>query len=120
MEVVDVLIDGRDLRELVRAVELLQATADDQPDLAGSYEAIPLEEWPRPRAGERERVTVLGCSCGVTECWPLRVRITVRPGTVVWSDFQQPNRGWTYEGLGPFTFAREPYETAVAAVADHG
>jgi hypothetical protein len=59
---------------------------------------------------------VLGCTCGVSECWPLLVRITRKGGTVVWSDFRQPNRAWKHERLGPFTFAREQYEAALAAV----
>lgn len=114
---VEVRIDGRDLRELVRAVELPQATADGQPDLAGSYEGLPPEEWTAPAAGDRQgRVAVLGCTCGVSECWPLLARVTRRAGTVVWSDFRQPNRGWTHDRLGPFTFAQPAYDAAVAAV----
>lgn len=114
---VDVVIDGRDLLDRVRALEAPQASADGQPELAGSYTGIPAYEWAYlPDEDDEGRVAVLGCTCGVVACWPLLVRITWKAGTVVWSDFQQPNRGWSYERLGPFTFAREQYETAVAAV----
>lgn len=115
---VEVHVDGRDLRELVRDVELPQAAADGQPDLAGSYDGLPPEEWAAPAAGDRQgRVAVLGCTCGVSECWPLLAYVTRTADTVVWSGFRQPNRSWTHAGLGPFTFGREQYEAAVAAVA---
>jgi hypothetical protein len=116
--VVHVFIDGRDLLELVRRVELPQAAADAQPELAVSYQGLSPEEWKDlPEQYGDGRAAVLCCECGEAACWPLRVRITWRKDTVVWSDFEQPHRGWTYEKLGPFVFRREEYERAVAAVA---
>ena len=115
VRLVHVVIDGRDLLHRVKEVELPQATADGHPDIAGSYDALTAEEWETlPAQYGDGRAAVLGCECGVAECWPLRVRITWRDDTVVWSDFEQPNRPWSYERLGPFVFAREPYEQAVA------
>lgn len=116
--VVHVFVDGRDLLELVRRVELPQAAADGQPGIAGTYQGLDPEEWRElPEQYGDGRAAVLGCECGVVGCWPFRVRITWREDAVVWSDFEQPNRGWTYDGLGPFVFPREEYERAVAAVA---
>ncbi|HST57120.1 MAG TPA: hypothetical protein VLK84_00440 [Longimicrobium sp.] len=116
-EGVEVRIDGHDLRDLVRAVELPHAAADGQPDLAGSYDGLPPGEWVLPPAdGKGHVVAVLGCTCGVTECWPLLVRITRKADVVVWSDFRQPRRGWPHEGLGPFTFDRAQYDSALAAL----
>ena len=116
-EGVEVRIDGRDLLDLVRAVELPHATASGQPSLAGSYGGLPPEEWTVPPAGKKGHVAaVLGCTCGVTECWPLLARITRTADTVVWSDFRQPRRAWSHEGLGPFTFARDPYAAALAGL----
>jgi len=37
---------------------------------------------------------VLGCTCGITECWFLLVRITVLDEVVIWSDFEQVHRPW--------------------------
>ncbi len=116
-EGVEVRIDGHDLRDLVRAVELPHATAGGQPDLAGSYGGLPPDEWTQPGVYDTGHVAVLGCTCGVTECWPLLVRITRQADDVMWSDFRQPRRGWPHEGLGPFTFARAQYESALAALA---
>jgi len=112
---VQVLIDGRDLLDRVKEVELPQATADGQPDLAGSYQGLTPEQWEAlPEQYGDGRAAVLGCICGEVGCWPFRVRITWRSDTVTWSDFQQQNRGWSHETLGPFVFAREQYEAAVA------
>ncbi|HEU4561888.1 MAG TPA: hypothetical protein VFS20_28945 [Longimicrobium sp.] len=105
--------------ERVRAVELPQATADGQPDVAGSYAWLAADQWTEfPDFDGDRRVAVLGCVCGVAECWPLLVRITRRGGTVTWSDFRQPHRGWTYDRLGPFTFRESDYDRAFAQVVD--
>lgn len=113
---VRVLIGGSDLIDLVREVELPQATADGQPDLAGSYAGLTPAEWAEAQPDELGRVTVVGCDCGVAECWPLRVRIRRRGGTVEWSDFEQPYRNWSYEALGSFLFRTEEYDREVAAI----
>lgn len=112
---VDVLIDGRRLVDLVRAVELPQAVANGQPELAGSYAGLHPSEWADlPEQWADGKAAVLGCSCGVTACWPLRVRITRTAATVTWRDFEQPNRHWSYTKLGPFRFEAAKYDRAVA------
>lgn len=52
---------------------------------------------------------LLGCTCGVTECWFLLASITLTADTVTWSDFCQFHRDWRYD-LGPFVFDRADYE----------
>lgn len=64
----------------------------------------------------REKTALLGCECGFVECWPLFVRTTLSESLVVWSDFEQLHRPWTYD-LGPYVFERDAYERALAAVA---
>lgn len=118
---IQIVIDGRDLMEHVRAVELPQATADGQPDLAGSYSWLAVDEWvENPEFDDEGRIAVLGCECGVVACWPLMVRITRRGGTVTWSDFRQPHRDWTYDQLGPFTFRESDYDRAVSDLRTGG
>jgi len=66
-----------------------------------------------------EKTPVLGCTCGEWGCWPLRVRIIVEPGVVLWLDFEQPFRpNRDYSDFGPFAFERIEYEAAVATLAD--
>ncbi len=109
-----VLIDGRDLREIVRRAEAPHAAGAPEP--AESYAGMQAWEWAHPPDDGDGREAVLGCTCGVTECRPLFARITRKAGTVVWSDFDGPLGKAVYERMGPFTFTREPYEAAVAAV----
>ncbi|MFE7777393.1 hypothetical protein ACFU5O_26575 [Streptomyces sp. NPDC057445] len=60
-------------------------------------------------------VAVLGCSCGIWECWPLLTHITVTPETVEWSGFRQPYRPtWGELPMGPYVFPRAAYENALA------
>lgn len=115
---VRVLIGGRDLIDLAREAELPDATDDGEPGLAGAYRGLRPDQWvDLPEQYGDGRAAVLGCVCGEVGCWPLRVRIRRLGGTVVWSDFDQPNRGWSCDTLGPFVFLTEEYDRAVAAVA---
>lgn len=131
-------INGIDLVELVRDVErpLVQREIEqraalgegDLEDFSGQYMQMSERELRLPSrelldepwdtAGKgfvlapddprRRKATVLGCTCGITECWFLLVRITILDDVVLWSDFEQFHRPWIYS-LGPFVFDRQAY-----------
>jgi hypothetical protein len=113
---VRVLIDGRDLVDIVRDAEARWAKQDGQPQLAGSYSGLWPELWDAlPEQYGDGSAAVLGCECGEPGCWPLRVRITISETTVTWDAFSQPHRpAWRYEGIGPFVFSRADYDAALA------
>jgi hypothetical protein len=115
---VRILVDARDLIDLLREVELPAAAAEGHPEIAGSYSGLAPEQWTElPERYGDARAAVLACECGEVGCWPLRARITRREETVVWSDFQQPHRkDWSYDALGPFVFPAAEYDDAVAAI----
>ncbi|MFJ6567630.1 hypothetical protein ACIQNU_09415 [Streptomyces sp. NPDC091292] len=72
----------------------------------------PAPEFAAPSPGA---TPVLGCACGVWECWPLLTVITSTPETVTWSSFRQPFRPeWGELSLGPYVFERSAYEAALA------
>lgn len=127
-----IVINGRDLIELVREVELPFARREGNKSIAGSYAGLIGDERLLPPSkhflGEPsqrgycydDKVMVLGCDCGIAGCWPLICRITADETSVVWSDFEQPHRSsgralpaWEYAALGPFEFEREEYEAAL-------
>ena len=119
-EIVRVFIDGVDLVDLVRPVELRFATAERNADIAGQYEGLLPRDWlelPEQDDGDG-RAALLACAgCGEPGCWPLRARIEASPEAVTWSDFQQPHRPeWSYAALGPFVFERAQYDAEVARV----
>src|SRR5262245_29449884 len=77
-----VKIDGRELLDIVRAVEAPLAAAVGEPDLAGKYHYLPsqlvlhpsrhlLGVPSRPLYDYDGRVSVLECDCGCDGCWPL-------------------------------------------------
>lgn len=131
---VRIIVNGRDLRDLVRDVEVPFAVAEGHADLAGSYAGLDsaclttqhffghgdglyrgddLEKHTAPN-----RVALFTCICGEVGCWPLVASIDVEEDCVVWRDFRQPFReDWRYEALGSFTFARDAYETALGSAA---
>jgi hypothetical protein len=134
----EVRINGRPLLELVRAAEEPWARAENTermpgpdthsgPVTPGAYLYLPAHlvlipscEWlgepaepgfllevDDPRRG---KAIVLGCTCGISECWFVQARIEVGPDVVRWSEFGQFHRpAWDY-GLGPYAFDRREYE----------
>ena len=125
---VRIIVNGRELIEIVQEVELGFATREGHPDLAGAYSYFgpmcvflparhflgePMHDW----SDGPGRIYLLSCTCGIPDCWPLSVRVELREHEVVWSDFRQRHRGpqsetgeWCYDGLGPFVFDRHNYE----------
>jgi hypothetical protein len=115
---VRVLVDGRDLADLAREVELQAATAEGHPQIAGSYRGLAPAQWTTPERFPDGRVALFRCECGEVECWPLLVRVTRTDATVTWSDFGQPHRAaWRYDALGPFVFSAHEYDAAIAGLA---
>jgi hypothetical protein len=117
-EVVRILIDGIDLIDLVRPIELPFARAEGHPEIAGGYDGLPPRDWVElpERYDDDDRAALLGCaSCGEPGCWPLRARVKASGDSVIWSDFQQPHRPeWSYASFGPFVFNRAQYDEEVA------
>lgn len=62
----------------------------------------------RPGEPWVEKTVVLGCRCGIVECWPLLVKVDLRGSVAVWSRFETFHRDWRLE-LGPFVFDRARY-----------
>ncbi|KOT82118.1 hypothetical protein ADK70_25140 [Streptomyces rimosus subsp. pseudoverticillatus] len=128
-------IDGTDLRvhaadatrELWRQESAERSPAEEERFLLLQHDGLP--DWGIADAGRHflgapapdfadsatGSTPVLGCSCGVWSCWPLRTVITVTPETVTWSSFRQPFRKeWGELPMGPYVFDRPAYETALA------
>ena len=128
VDAVAIIINGRDLVDIVREAELpLVGAVRAGAGLAGGYVGLPPGEVLLPARrmfGEPAtyydgdhpgRIAVLGYGCGDVGCWPLLARITPLQGSVVWSDFSQPHRpDWRYDGLGPLVFDRARYTAALA------
>jgi len=132
---VHILINGRDLVQLIGEHERPFAVAEGSPSLAGAYVGLSAvhtappsghflgaPSWDIYRYGDK--IQVLGCDCGEPGCWPLVCRIEVTAESVTWWDFEQPHRSgskgdrrWRYDGLSPFVFDRKAYEAALNCIA---
>ena len=60
----------------------------------------------------KSKTTLLGCTCGIIQCWFLLAKITLADTTVTWSDFQNFHRDWWEYDLS-FTFDRQEYEAGL-------
>ena len=139
---VEVRINGHPLLDLIRSAEEPWGQAENAaepsdpdtfsgPVVPGAYlypgartVLLPSREWlgspSEPGfvldAGDprRGKAMVLGCTCGISECWFVQARIEVGVDRVRWSEFGQFHRPhWRYD-LGPFTFDRLQYEAQLA------
>lgn len=82
---IEIRIDGEDLVDMVRGVELPFAQAEGHPGIAGAYAGLPARDysppsrhfWGEAEGGRRDgRVVLLTCrDCGEIGCWPLLARL---------------------------------------------
>lgn len=125
-EAIRILVNGKRLEELARAVELPFAAAEKHPDLAGDYAPLVLTDissdpdhflgTPVASWFEEGDTVLLGCPCGEWGCWPLTVQIEIKESTVRWVGFRNGHRDWDLSGLGPFEFDRTEYLAALTAI----
>jgi hypothetical protein len=132
-------INGHELTDLVREVEASFAGAEGASTVAGAYAGLPPSEDTCPPSRHflgapswqvydySGKTQILQCECGEPGCWPLVCRIDVSAHQVIWADFEQPHRTtgrgrsvWTYDRLGPFTFERQQYDSALEVLRGAG
>ena len=132
-EGVKVLIDGRDLIDLLCKFEKPFAEAEGHPDIAGDYSWLGtcyarrelfLGKIDLAYGDNCDKVAILECECRSEGCWPFAVKITVTDNRVIWSDFEQPHRVkgagrgfWDYSNLGPFEFDLNQYLSEIEKIA---
>ena len=116
--IVTILINEVDLIEKLKVFEKSFAEEEGSDTLAGAYEGLPVSILYNYLISykERERISVLGCTCGFEGCWPMKVKITETNEKMIWSDFEQPHRNkeshhyWDYTSFGKFEFEKKEYQ----------
>ena len=116
-EIVDIFINDRNIIDIVKIVEQPFATAEGKPHLAGSYEGISPIELIENLTEEDAKNYILGCPCGNTECWPIRVKIRQKDNTIIWEDFWNYHRDWDWSELH-FCFDMAQYNEEIAKLKE--
>lgn len=124
---VAVAINGEPLLELIRRREQSFAAKDGQASIAGSYAYLSLIDFeklfldallPNGRlaaSGERS-VVLLGCPCGIWDCWYLALKAKFEAETVKLYEFKNLRRkDWQY-GL-EFKFDRVSFVSEISKIA---
>lgn len=129
-QVIDIFINGNNLIELLKEIELPFASIEGHPEMAGHYEGIPpllslpphkhfwgvasVEDYQYP---ERQVALFENKSSGIPGEWTFTARIDVTGESVKWSDFRQQHRPkWDYSPFGTWTFDLVAYRNALRAV----
>jgi hypothetical protein len=117
-------IDGASLTELIDRFEIaagMQPAGDAYGGLIpDNFRSSILHHFlGRSTNAMGPKTPVLGCDCGVWDCWPLMARITATADFVTWDSFEQPHRTTRdCTAFGPFHFDRPRYDDALLALND--
>ena len=109
---VEIIVNGENFRSKVRAVERPFAKAEGNPGIAGHAPITPRELYESLHDDylNFDSVSILGCGCGVIDCWPLDVKVDVGTKTVAWYGFNMYHReDWDYSDLGKYIFDKQQY-----------
>jgi hypothetical protein len=129
---IDIYINDKPLIEIIREIEEVALVKEnlkrDQNSqlIPGDYLSLPASSTYLPSRNLLDKPkesgfviepddlhygksTLLGCTCGVTECWFIVAKIWLTPTTVTWSNFAQFHLDYEYQ-LKPFIFERKEYE----------
>ncbi|WP_297881960.1 hypothetical protein [uncultured Campylobacter sp.] len=122
-----VAINGEPLLELIKRREQGFAAKDGQASIAGGYAYLSLIDFKKlfldallPNGqlaanGERS-VVLLGCPCGIWDCWYLALKAKFEAETVKLYEFKNPRRkDWQY-GL-EFKFDRVSFVSEISKIA---
>ncbi|MCG5031540.1 hypothetical protein MAF45_08805 [Mesosutterella sp. OilRF-GAM-744-9] len=115
---VRILIDGRDLNEMIVEAEArFKGEPPRNPDDEYGHESArsllkelkPSEGW----EDEKDYWLELNCcsECGSTGCWGVTAYWVERPGEVVWHHFEHAHRDYPYDFA--FHFEKTAYEAAI-------
>ena len=95
VDAVNILVNHRNLVDILREVELPFRVQEGRPHFASKYVGLPPQDifLPSPRLLDEPatfydhdypgKIAVLGCGCGDVGCWPLLVEISLRDDVVV-------------------------------------
>ena len=120
-----VTINGESLLELIKRREQGFAAKEGQASIAGGYAYLSLIDFEElflraaleaDLAQDERDVVLLGCPCGIWDCWYLALKIKFETETVKLYDFTNPRRkNWRY-GL-EFKFDRVSFMSEISKIA---
>lgn len=118
---VKIFINGTDLLDIIKAIELPYQTAAGYPENAGDYGHNTVErmEWQFTRVlqpgsySHAYDVELFCCpDCGVGGCWSVMCRFLKEDGMIIMTDFHHNHRPWEYNLC--YRFSEENYNNEIA------
>lgn len=118
IDAVDIIINDRNLIDMLKEVESGFEEVKEKPLMAGSYSSLMPIEFYNFFISDNSFNRILGCGdCGEIDCWPMEVKVVKNDKVVIWTDFAQPyRRNWNYQNLGTFNFDRKKYDEEINKV----
>lgn len=120
-----IAINGEPLLELIKRREQSFAVKGGQASIAGGYAYLSLIDFEElflraaleaDLAQDERDVILLGCPCGIWDCWYLALKVKFEADTIKLTDFTNPRRkDWRY-GL-EFKFDRMSFVSEISKIA---
>lgn len=120
-----IAINGEPLLELIKRREQSFAVKGGQASIAGGYAYLSLIDFEElflraaleaDLAQDERDVVLLGCPCGIWDCWYLALKVKFEADTIKLTDFTNPRRkDWRY-GL-EFKFDRMSFVSEISKIA---
>lgn len=131
-QVVDIIINGFNIIDILKEIELPFASVEGAPELSGNYEGLPpvyclppeKHFWGMPShpdymyPGGKVAILENGHS-GIPKEWTIICKIEVDGEQVIWKGFEKPQRpSWDYKILKGFHFELVQYRDALRAMSE--
>jgi hypothetical protein len=111
-----IMIDGKNLIDLLKDYELPFAKKEGSASIAGAYDGLePQVLFANLTNSEVYKSAILECDCGFPGCWTFMTKVIEKQDTIIWTDFEQIHRRedssnfWDYSGFKDFEFNRSEY-----------
>lgn len=110
-EVVEIYINGEEIVELLKEIEMPFAMNEGNIDIAGAYGHLTPKELYSELADTEESALLCCDGCGFIGCWAIFVNVEMDDSYVYWKGFRHNHRDWEYDIS--YKFSRIEYENAI-------
>jgi hypothetical protein len=114
---VSIFIDGNDLLEKLKKIELEFVQQKGLSGMEGNHCDLRLDQFKKEFLNTKANKKVLyNCPCGESECWPLALEIYEENDIIIWKNFQSWHEDLKYEL--EFKFDKDQFQKELSKLKD--
>ena len=113
-EVVEIYINGKEIIEILKEIEIPFANNEGHISIAGAYGHLTPNELYSELMDSEESALVCCGDCGLIGCWAVVINVEMDEDYVYWKEFRHNHRDWEYNIS--FKFHRTEYENVLKKI----